>query len=120
MLFESDEIVIFKDIKPASTDHFLVVPKQHIKDPKSLTASDIELVKKMVAAGKDYLLRVNGNLEDARLGFHWPPFTSISHLHLHVISPVQTMGWIASFIFRENSFWFVTADWLLAFLKDKK
>ena len=77
------------------------------------------MVERMIAVGTDYLRSVDGDMEDLRLGFHWPPFTSISHLHLHVISPGKNMGMIASLIFRPNSYWFVTAEWLLHYLRNK-
>jgi hypothetical protein len=35
--------VAFKDIKPAAKFHFLVIPKQHIPDVKSLTKKDKEM-----------------------------------------------------------------------------
>ena len=38
-------MVVFRDIKPASPHHYLVVPKQHIPDPKILGNSHVELGK---------------------------------------------------------------------------
>lgn len=40
ILFEDDDLIIFKDIKPAAKNHILVVPKLHIKDAKALTVQD--------------------------------------------------------------------------------
>lgn len=40
------------------------------------------------------------------MGFHWPPFHMISHLHLHVISSTNQMGFIAKGIFMERAYWF--------------
>ena len=119
LLFEDNEFVIFKDIKPASSHHYLVVPKTHVKDTKCLRSTDIDMIERMIAVGTNYLRSTDGNMTETRLGFHWPPFTSISHLHLHVISPVKDMGMIASFIFKPNTFWFVTAEWLLDYLRNK-
>lgn len=42
---ETDEYVIFKDIKPASTHHYLAVPKRHIESLKTMTKDDIPLGK---------------------------------------------------------------------------
>ncbi|GFO50589.1 histidine triad nucleotide-binding protein 3 [Plakobranchus ocellatus] len=117
VLYEKDGLVIFRDIKPAAAHHYLVVPQKHVSDPKSLRKDDVELVERLVAAAAEFLDQQGGNVSEALLGFHWPPFNSISHLHLHVISPSRSMGWLASLIFRPNSFWFVTADWLLERLK---
>lgn len=41
-----------------------------------------------------------------RFGFHWPPFTSISHLHLHVVSPLEQMSALSRFVFMPGSAWF--------------
>ena len=48
-----------------------------------------------------------------RFGFHWAPFDSIEHLHLHVIAPINQMGFMARGIFLPNSLWFVTVRVLL-------
>lgn len=40
---ETEEYVIFKDIKPASTYHYLCVTKQHIESLKVMTKEDIPL-----------------------------------------------------------------------------
>ncbi|CAG0879383.1 unnamed protein product [Darwinula stevensoni] len=36
-------------------------------------------------------------------GFHWPPFHSVAHLHLHIISPKAPMSWLSRMIFRDSS-----------------
>lgn len=46
-----------------------------------------------------------------RFGFHYP-FVMISHLHLHVISPVSEMGFFGRLLFRPNSYWFVTVSYI--------
>ncbi|XP_041366774.1 histidine triad nucleotide-binding protein 3-like [Gigantopelta aegis] len=117
-LFESDDFVVFRDIRPASKHHYLVVPKEHMSDSASLKESDVDLVERMVAIGKEVLEKQGADVSDNRMGFHWPPFHTVSHLHLHVISAQNEMGWIARLIFKPNSFWFVTVDWLLNRLRN--
>ncbi|BFZ03965.1 hypothetical protein BsWGS_07004 [Bradybaena similaris] len=120
LLYEKDGIVIFKDIRPAAAHHYLVVPQKHIKDPKHLGPEDVDLVNTLVAVGEEFLKKEGADTADSRFGFHWPPFNSIPHLHLHVISPVRSMGVVASLIFKPNTLWFVTADWLVNRLKNMK
>lgn len=45
-----------------------------------------------------------------RFGFHYPPFNSIQHLHLHAISPASSMSFVSRIIFRPDSLWFVTVS----------
>lgn len=41
-----------------------------------------------------------------RMGFHWAPFNSIEHLHLHLLYPVEQMSLISRLVFMPNYFWF--------------
>lgn len=43
--FENENIVIFKDIKPASDFHYLAVPKIHLEDVRTLTIDHKDLSK---------------------------------------------------------------------------
>lgn len=48
ILYKDEDFIIFKDIKPASTFHYLVVPIKHIDNINSLNASqDFQLCKKL-------------------------------------------------------------------------
>lgn len=112
IIHSAENVVVFRDIRPAAQHHYLVVSKQHLPDAKQLNHDHLQLVQQMIEAGHQTLHQQGADTTDIRMGFHWPPFHMISHLHLHVISPASQMGWISSFIFRPNSYWFVTADWL--------
>jgi len=53
------------------------------------------------------------NLDPAstRTGFHWPPFNTVHHLHLHVISPIEKMSGIRKLMFpNPNNYWFVSVS----------
>lgn len=46
LCFKKDEmVVILKDKFPAALNHFLVLPRRHIKTAKTLTSEDVELRK---------------------------------------------------------------------------
>nr|CAD7405020.1 unnamed protein product [Timema cristinae] len=109
-----DNYVAFSDIKPASKYHYLIIPKQHISDAKSLVPEQKTLVEDLVRIAKQILEQTGADLSDVRFGFHWPPFHSISHLHLHAIAPASQMGFISRGIFKPDSWWFVTWSEVLA------
>lgn len=114
IVYEDEELVMFPDIKPATPHHYLVIPRQHLPSAKYLTSEHHDLVSRMVEVGQRVTEERSGcEFEELRLGFHWPPFNSIAHLHLHVIAPQSSMGLIARGIFKPNSFWFVPADTVL-------
>ena len=118
--YENDQIAAFSDRKPAAEHHYLVVPKEHYGNPKSLYSEDhIGLLERLLEVGKKIIADNQADGEDVLFGYHWPPFNSIQHLHLHVISPRSQMGFFARQIYKPNSLWFVTHDWLLEYLKKK-
>ena len=120
LVYEDEQIAAFPDRKPAAKHHYLVVPKEHYGDPKSLHSQDhVQLLERLFEAGKKSLVENQADCEDALFGYHWPPFNSIQHLHLHVISPRSQMGFFARQIYKPNSLWFVTHDWFLEHLKEK-
>ncbi|XP_075868779.1 adenosine 5'-monophosphoramidase HINT3 [Nelusetta ayraudi] len=121
LLHCDDEVSCFRDIKPGAPHHYLVVPTKHVGNCKSLSKDHVPLVKRLVETGKEILQRNNiTDLSDVRFGFHWPPFCSVTHLHLHVLAPASQMGFMSRLIYRLNSYWFITADQLIELLSSKE
>ncbi|CAD7082511.1 unnamed protein product [Hermetia illucens] len=108
--YESENIIVFKDIRPASQHHFLSVSKAHIDSAKCLKSEDLPLLNELEEALKKVFEEKGADIKDASFGFHWPPFTTVKHLHMHGISPVSTMGFMSKCIFKPNTLWFCTAD----------
>uniref|UniRef100_T1GFH8 HIT domain-containing protein n=1 Tax=Megaselia scalaris TaxID=36166 RepID=T1GFH8_MEGSC len=94
--FENEELVIFKDIRPAAEHHFLAVPKVHFD------------INNLEASLKTLLENRGVDVNDALYGFHWPPFISVKHLHMHAMAPASGMAFKSRMIFRPNSLWFAT------------
>ncbi|KAJ0184180.1 hypothetical protein K1T71_000603 [Dendrolimus kikuchii] len=112
ILYEDEDVCIFRDIKPATRFHVLTIPKRHIEDVKCLSSADKDLVVKMLAVSQELLTKNNLSVQDARFGYHWPPFRSVRHLHLHTIAPESEMGFIAKMIFKKDSYWFVSPEYV--------
>ncbi|XP_013138660.1 PREDICTED: histidine triad nucleotide-binding protein 3-like [Papilio polytes] len=112
ILYEDEDVCVFRDIKPASDFHILTIPKRHIEDAKALTPADKNLVDRMLSIAKEQLAKNNLSIEDARFGYHWPPFRSVKHLHLHTIAPESKMGFISKMIFKKDSYWFVSPEYV--------
>ncbi|CAL1586417.1 unnamed protein product [Knipowitschia caucasica] len=88
ILKQNKELVCFRDICPAAPHHYLVIPKEHIVSCLSLHKSQHGLVERMAEMGKA-VLQEQGvrDMTRIQLGFHIPPYTSVHHLHLHVLAP---------------------------------
>ncbi|TMW52901.1 hypothetical protein DOY81_002017 [Sarcophaga bullata] len=116
---ETDEYVIFKDIRPASTYHYLCVTKRHIESLKVLTKKDIPLVDRMEKGLKGFFKTQGIDTDDATFGFHVPPFISVKHLHMHGIAPRSAMSWFHSLMYKPFSLWFKTVDDARSYLENK-
>ncbi|XP_038143469.1 histidine triad nucleotide-binding protein 3-like [Cyprinodon tularosa] len=113
VLKKDKELVCFKDIYPAAPHHYLVIPTEHIISCKSLKRGNIGLVERMANFGKQ-VLRDQGitDMEDVRLGFHQPPFTSVDHLHLHVLAPASKISTSMDYKFTPGTDRFITEEYL--------
>ncbi|KAK0204371.1 HIT-like domain-containing protein [Desarmillaria ectypa] len=84
ILWEDDKFIAFYDRDPACRHHVQLIPKAHIRSVKSLTKDDAQLVRDMAAIGMNILGKLNVTKDMRKMGFHIPPFNSVSHLHLHI------------------------------------
>ncbi|XP_056150593.1 adenosine 5'-monophosphoramidase HINT3-like [Lampris incognitus] len=114
ILLSDDELVCFRDSKPGARHHYLVVPRWHLVNCKALHRDHIPLVEQMQEMGRSILEknRVH-DLEDIRMGFHLPPFSSVPHLHLHVLAPASQMSSRSLSRYGPQSYWFITVDKVL-------
>ena len=123
LLYEDKEFVCFRDIRPDAEHHYQVIPKTHLPSVKYLNSEHVPVIEKLEQIGNTVLQErfPDCDSSDSRMGFHWPPFSSISHLHLHVLAPVSRMGFIKkNLLFRKDSIAFVSVEWTLNNLKGKK
>lgn len=119
IIYQNSEAVVFSDIRPASREHLLVIPASHVCTIKALYKDDKPKLEYLYEIGKAVLEKRGGDISQARCGFHWPPFHSIEHLHLHIIYPSSDMGLLKRAIYLPNSPFFATYDWTLEWLGNR-
>ena len=89
-VYEDDEMIAFKDIRPAAPVHLLVVPKRHIPSMAQVTADDAPLLGRMVVKAPE-LAMANGCNPYPEGGFRIVVNTGaeggqeVHHLHVHVM-----------------------------------
>ena len=89
-LYETDTLVVFKDINPHAPIHLLVVPRKHIRSINDLTSSDDVIVSCLISAGKHMANEVGIAASGYKLVFNVERGGGqmIFHLHLHLLG-----GW---------------------------
>lgn len=113
LLYEDEDYVAFRDIKPATEHHYLISPKVHLLNVKTLLPEHVPVVKKLVEIGKQLIIDRGGDLVNAILGFHWPPFNTIAHLHMHAITSIDQMSFVSKGMFKTGTLWFVSPEYVI-------
>jgi len=87
VIFENEEMIAFKDIKPSAPIHILVIPKKHIKSLAELSEEDQDLLgrmlyqlkeiaKKFEISERGYKTVINTGKEGGQI---------VEHLHIHLL-----------------------------------
>lgn len=87
IVFESDEILAFRDIDPQAPTHILIIPKQRVPTLNDLGDEDALLVGRLVLAARA-IAKQEGISEDGyRLVFNCnrDGGQSVYHIHLHLL-----------------------------------
>lgn len=94
IVYQSDEVVAFRDINPQAPTHVLIIPRKHIATINDLESGDEvtvgnlflaakEIAKQEVIAEPGYRVAMNCNEAAGQTVFH---------LHLHLVGGRQ-LGW---------------------------
>jgi len=93
-VFENDDLVAFRDIRPQAPVHILIIPRRHIERINQLTDSDAKLLGNMVLVANQ--LAKNENISDSgyRLVFNCGRDSGqeVEHIHLHLFGG-RKMSW---------------------------
>jgi histidine triad (HIT) family protein len=92
--YEDSQLVVFKDINPQAPEHFLIVPRQHIRTTLDLTPAENDLIGHVYQVAAK-IAKVHGFADD---GFrvvnncNLAGGQSVWHLHFHLLGG-RTLSW---------------------------
>lgn len=86
IIYENEEILVFKDINPKASIHFLIVPKKHIESINQLEESDREIISNLIFTAKK--IAKEKSIEGYKLIFNVGRKGGqiIDHIHLHFLA----------------------------------
>lgn len=94
IVYETENVLAFKDIAPQAPHHVLIIPKKFIRDISKATEEDQLLIGEMVLAAN----KIAGDLGVTENGYRLVINTnedggqSVYHLHLHLLAG-RKMTW---------------------------
>ncbi|MCL6444815.1 MAG: histidine triad nucleotide-binding protein [Alicyclobacillus sp.] len=93
-VFETDDVLAFRDIRPQAPVHILLIPKKHIPSAHDITEADTAVIGELHLAARTVADQLNVSKDGYRLvtniGFHGQQ--TVPHLHYHLIGGRQ-LGW---------------------------
>jgi histidine triad (HIT) family protein len=94
IVYESDEVLAFRDINPQAPTHILIIPKQHISTLNETQADHKLLLGTMVFTAKEIAKKEGLSDSGYRLIFNVNQNggQTVYHIHLHVIGG-RPMTW---------------------------
>jgi len=90
ILYQTDTLVVFKDINPHAPVHLLFVPKRHIRSVNDLSDADQDILSELVMVAKEMAKEHGVAQSGYKLLYNVEKGGGqvIFHLHLHLIG-----GW---------------------------
>jgi histidine triad (HIT) family protein len=91
IIYESDQVLGFKDINPQAPIHVLFIPKIQIKTINDIKESQAELIGKLYLAAKDYAKKIGEDENGYRVVMNCNNNggQEVYHIHLHFLAGRQ-------------------------------
>jgi histidine triad (HIT) family protein len=94
LIYETDEVIGFRDINPQAPTHVLIIPQRHISTIDDLGEADAEIVGKLFLAARD-IARQEG-VTDAGyrtvMNCNAAAGQTVFHIHLHLLGG-RNLSW---------------------------
>lgn len=85
IIYEDDNVLVIKDIKPLAPIHLLIIAKKHIPSVDHLAINDKELIGEMVLVAQKLARERGLDKKGYQLLFNGGGIQLIDHLHLHLL-----------------------------------
>jgi histidine triad (HIT) family protein len=87
IVFESDNVLIFKDVSPEAPVHLLAVPKKHVSSILEIENLDSDIIKELMEAMARVALEMGLDKEGFRIVTNTGHGAgqSVDHLHFHIM-----------------------------------
>jgi len=88
IVFEDEDVIAFKDIKPIASVHIVIIPKKHIASVVDLKKEDEALMGKLIMTAK----KIANDLKVSEKGYKLlirvgrGGGQEVDHIHLHLLS----------------------------------
>lgn len=86
-VFEDEDVMVFRDIKPKSAVHLLIIPKKHIAGLNETEKEDKDLLGKMLLTAKEVAKKEKVADAGYRLSVNVGEGAGqeVFHLHIHLL-----------------------------------
>ncbi len=94
IVYETDQVLAFRDINPQAPVHVLIIPKEHIRTLDDMNSSHVELIGQLFLAATE-IARLEGISEDGYrvvMNCKQAGGQMVFHIHLHLLGGRQ-MHW---------------------------
>jgi len=94
IIYETDDLLAFRDINPQAPLHVLIIPKEHIRTMNDLEAKHGEVIGKMFLAAAEIAKNEGVAEEGYRVAMNCNESggQAVYHIHLHLLGGRQ-MAW---------------------------
>ena len=94
IVYESDDLIAFKDIEPRAPIHYLIIPKKHISTINDIDRSNSNIIGLMYEAAAQLARSFNVDKEGYRVVMNCNSNggQTVYHIHLHFLAGRQ-LSW---------------------------